>query len=419
MRIVLFFIFLNLVRPAYPGEFSSLLQGVLTHPSVTAAKDNANAAQYQMDAATDQYFGSGTLSSGWHQFEGQRIVGVFVPGITPLISDKIIQSGASYSIPVDLFGIISANKERSKQELGVAEFSAQQQVLFKLHQASTAYLVLQSLEKQKQALALYKKRVELTLRRMTTEVELGRAARVDELYVESEFSRVSADQAVLETQIEKAQADILEASGISGFLPISIRISIPAWEVGDASSTLPVKIASSQSAAAKARSEEARTAMMPAISLDTSYFNYATPSNLSRNFWQVGGVVSIPLGKTQFSQYEAQKLKARAAEETSQSVLRESERQLSELRSAYQAAVSDASAMEQEIAYRQKVVEVQRQMQKLGNQTLENLFTHERDLLDAQVRFFQAQARAAIVWSAAQVLFGAPVETYIAEMESK
>ena len=75
--------------------------------------------------------------------------------------------------------------------------------------------------------------------------------------------------------------------------------------------------------------------------------------------------------------------------------------------------------MEREIAYREEIAHVEQNKQRLGNQTLENLFRHERDLLDAHYRLAQARGRAVAAWSAAQVLTGLPVETYIARMDAK
>jgi hypothetical protein len=99
-------------------------------------------------------------------------------------------------------------------------------------------------------------------------------------------------------------------------------------------------------------------------------------------------------------------------------VLRESARQISELKTAYDAAMNDARAMQREVAYRARIVVVQREMQQLGSQTLENLFTHEHDLLDAKTRLHEARARAAIAWSAAQVLNGMPAAVYISKMDT-
>ncbi|MBS4095800.1 MAG: TolC family protein [Sulfuricella sp.] len=403
---------------AAAGELGDLLQATLQHPQLRAATNQTAAAQAQADAVSGRYLGSAVLSSGWHRYEGQRVVGVFTPGtpMVPLISERIVQSGVNYSLPVDLFGVIAASRERAKQDLAASELLGRQQALLKLHQAASAYLSLQALLKQRAALALSVQRVQATYRRTLKEVELGKAAGVDARYAESELARLAADDAVLNGALTQAQADLAEASGQEKLLPTAGEIRVPAWE--DSSEVaLPLQIAQARHQAAQAQADEARRALLPSLSLDANYFRNNVPGGDHRDTWAVGGVISLPLGVSQYQQAKAQGLNAQAAAEQSEAARRDSERQLAGLHAAYDAALVDAAAMEKETDYREQVAQVQQEMQRLGNQTLENLFRHERDLLDARYRLAQARARAAAAWSAAQVVNGLPVETYIARMD--
>lgn len=402
------------------GELGDLLQAALLHPQARAAESQAEAARAQKDAATGRYFGSAALSAGWHNYEGQRVVGVYTPGTpgAPLISDRISQAGLTYSLPVDLFGVIAANRERAQHDLDAAELLARQQTLLKLHQTASAYLTLQALLKQREALVLYRQRVAATHRRIKKEVELGKAAGVDARYAESELARLVADEAVLNGALIQAQADLEEAGSREKFLPTRADIHVPAWEDATSDATLPARIAQARREAARAQADESRQALLPALSLDANYFRNVGSGDY-RDTWAVGGVVSLPLGVSQYRQADAQRLNARAAAEQSEAATRDSTRQLANLRAAYDAAIADALAMEKEAAYREQVAAVQREMQRLGNQTLENLFQHERNLLDARFRLAQARARAGAAWSAAQVLTGLPTENYIARMDAK
>jgi outer membrane protein TolC len=402
------------------GELGDLLQAALLHPQARAAASQAEAAQVQKDAATGRYFGSGALSAGRHNYEGPRVVGVYTPGTpaVPLISDRISQAGLAYSLPVDLFGVIAANRERAQRDLDAAELLARQQTLLKLHQTASSYLTLQALLKQREALALYRQRVEATHSRIKKEVELGKAAGVDARYAESELARMVADEAVLNGALIQAQADLEEACSRDKFLPTRDDIHVPAWEDAAPDATLPARIAQARSEAARAQADESRRALLPSLSLDANYFRNVGGGDY-RDTWAVGGVVSLPLGVTQYRQADVQRLNARAAAEQSEAAARDSARQLANLRAAYDAAAADALAMEQEVAYREQVAAVQREMQRLGSQTLENLFQHERNLLDARYRLAQARARAGVTWSAAQVLTGLPTENYIARMDAK
>lgn len=409
-----------MLGPVQAGELGDLLQSALSHPQARAAASQAEAARAQKDAATGRYFGSAALSAGWHNYEGQRVVGVYTPGTpgAPLISDRIGQAGVAYSLPVDLFGVIAANRERAQHDLDAAELVVRQQTLLKLHQTSSAYLTLQALLKQREALAVYRQRVEATHSRIRKEVDLGKTAGVDARYAESELARLAADEAVLSGALVQAQADIEEAGGREKFLPTRADILVPAWQDASPDVTLPARIAQARSEAARALADENRRELLPALSLDANVFRHAGGGD-TRDTWAIGGVVSLPLGVTQHRKADAQRLNARAAAEQSEAAVRDSTRQLANLRATYDAAAADALAMEKEVAYREQVAEVQREMQRLGSQTLENLFRHERDLLDARFRLAQARARAGAAWSAAQVLTGLPTEDYIARMDAK
>jgi outer membrane protein TolC len=410
---------LELATSAQAGELGDLLQATLQHPQVRAAASQTGAAQAQKEAATGRYFGSAALSAGWHQYEDKRVVGAFVPGVPgqPLAAERIGQAGVTYSLPVDVFGVIAASRERTQYDLTAAELLARQQSLLKLHQTVTAYTTLQALLKQREALKFYRQRVEATTQRIRKEVELGRAAGVDARYAESELARLLADEAQLNSVLAQTQADLSEASGSAKLLPAHSEIRVPAWETpGDAA--LPVQIAQARSESVRAQAAEARQSLLPSVSLDANYFRN-TGAGDYRDTWAVGGVISLPLGVTQYRQAEAQRLSAQAAAEQSEAAARDSARQLAALQASYDAAVADSQAMEKEVAQREQVAAVQREMQRLGSQTLENLFRHERDLLEARYRLAQARARAAVTWSAVQVLAGLPTETYIARMDPK
>jgi outer membrane protein TolC len=392
----------------------------LQHPQMQAASLQTEAAQAQKDAASGRYFGSALLSAGWHRYEDRRIVGVFTPGtsMVALSSERIVQSGVNYSLPVDLSGVIAASQERAQHDLRASRLLARQQTLLKLHQLANAYIALQGLLKQKTALMLSRQRVDATYQRVSKEFELGKAAGVDVRYAESEMARLTADEAVLDGAVAQAQADIAEASGQAGFLPSAAAIRIPFWGA-PADDALPAQIALARQQSAQALAEESRRALRPSITLDANYFRNSAGGDGHRNTWVAGAVLSVPLGVSQYRQASAQKFAAAAAAEQSEAARRDAGRQLASLKAAYDSALADAASMAKEVLYREEVAQIQQNMQRLGNQTLENLFRHERDLRDARYRLAQAEGRAATAWSAAQVVIGLPVDTYIAQMDPK
>lgn len=420
-RLIVQLAVLGLSRLAMAGELGDLLDSVLQHPQIKAASRQTEAAQAVQDAAFGRYFGTGTLLTGWHRYEDKRVVGVFTPGQTApaLTADRIAQAGVVYTLPVDVFGVIAANRERAQHDLRAAELLGRQQTLLKLHQAASAYLTLQSLLKQQEALQQSRRRVDATYQRVQKEFELGKVAGVDAKYAESEVARLKADQAVLNGALAQAQADLAEATGRSKFLPSpSSPIRVPPWAMGT-EDALPLQIAEAKQASAQAQAAESRRALLPAFTLDASYFRNSVPGGDNRDTWVVGGVISLPLGVSLYRTAGAQRLSAAAATEQSEATRRDVERQLASLQAAYESSLADASSIEAEVAYREEVVQVEQKMQRLGNQTLENLFQHERDLLDARYRAAQAKARAAVAWSAAQIVIGLSADQYIARMERK
>jgi outer membrane protein TolC len=402
------------------GELGDLLTNALQHPVIKATSRQTEAAQLLADAAAGRYYGSANLFAGLHTYEDKRVVGVFAPGRTlaSLTSDNIGQVGVNYSLPVDIFGVIAANKERAQHDVRAAELLGRQQRLMKLHQAANGYVTLQSLAKQREALNLSSKRIEATYQRVRKEFELGKASGVDFRYAESEVARLNADKAVLDGVTAQVQSDIAEATGAVNFIPTVSDIRIPTWDTASDVSLL-VLIAKTKQQSAQAQAEESRRSLLPSISLDANYSYNSDIAGDHRNNWAIGGVINIPLGVSQYRQVSAQRVVADAAAEQTEAAIRDSDRQLVSLHSAYESARADAIAMEKEVTYREEIAHVQQNMQQLGNQTLENLFKHERDLLDARFRLTQAQARAAAAWSAAQIVTGLPIETYISRMDAQ
>lgn len=404
---------------AQAGELADLLQATLAHPQVEAARLQRQSAEAQAAAQDGRLWGQGGVNAGWRRYEGPHVLGYYAPGAGPLPpTDRDIASlGVNWSLPIDLAGVIAAGRERARSDLAAARLAENQQQLLKLHQAAGAWFSLQALEERSRALATYRQRVRATHARLMNEVRLGKTAAVEGRNAESELARLAAEQAALDGRIQEARASLLEASGrdvdrATGDIPV------PAWSAASPETTLPARLAEARADAAAAQGREARRALYPRLDLVADY-NEHFGAGTNRETWSAGMVASLPLGATAYRSAEAQRLAAEAAGAGREAARREAARQLAALQAAYDAALADAAAVEQEIAYREEVVRVQNEMARLGAQTLENLFRHERDLLDAASRRAEARARAAAAWSAAQVVIGLPPENYIASLDPK
>ncbi|MFN3397711.1 MAG: TolC family protein, partial [Sulfurimicrobium sp.] len=201
---------------AQAGELGDVLRAALDHPAVAARKRQVEGAEGDLSAATAQYFGRGSLIADRTRYEDQRVVGIYVPGQTaPLYKDDaIIRYGVSYALPVDVFGVIAAAREKLKNNLAAAELLARQETLLRLHQAGNAYVRKQALQAQADALRVQRERVEASAERVRKEAELGRAAEIDVRLAQSEVARLSADEARLKGILGETRADLIDASGI-------------------------------------------------------------------------------------------------------------------------------------------------------------------------------------------------------------
>ncbi|MFZ5660936.1 MAG: TolC family protein [Pseudomonadota bacterium] len=405
--------------PAGAGELRDILEATLTHPQLRARAGEVDAARAEQRAAGSRYLGQGSLSAGWQRYEGERVVGVFVPtpNSTVPLAREIGQYGVSYSLPVDVFGVIAAARTRAAGDLGAARLLARQEMLLKLHQAASAYATLQALQRQQEALARLRDSVTASHRRVQEEFVLGRAAGVDLRLAESELARVQADEAGLAAAVANAQAELLEASGREAGWPMTTAIRVPAWHDGPLQQSLPVRLAEAREASSAAQARERRRALWPALSLDASYYTYQGGGATS-DVWSLGGKVALPLDASAWHRVSAQDARAQAARDEARAAERDTRRQLQALRANYDGALADARALEQEVRYRREVLAVQRERWRLGALTLENLLRQERDLLDAEYRLANAQARAADAWSAAQVIAGLPAAAYIAQLDA-
>lgn len=404
---------------AQAGELADLLHATLAHPQIESARLQRQSAEAQAVAQDGRLWGQASLNAGWRRYEGPHVVGYYAPGAGPLppIDRDIASLGINYALPVDLAGVIAAARERARFDVRAAELLERQQSLAKLHQAATAWLTLRALSERQAALAAYRKRVEASHARIVEEVRLGKTAAVEAKNAESELARLVAEQAALDGHVAEARAALAEAAG-RGATVTAGEIAVPAWADAAPEATLAAGLADAHADAAAAQAKEARRALYPRLDLMADYGEqFGAGSN--RDTWSVGVAASLPLGVTPYRQAEAQRLAAEAGTAGRAAARREAERQLTALRAAYDAALADAEAAAREATYREDLVRVQNEMARLGSQTLENLFRHERDLLDARSRRAEALARAAAAWSAAQVVIGLAPETYIARLDPK
>jgi len=410
-------LWLTCSHTACASELGDLLRATLEHPAVQARSLDTQAARDDMSAANRLYLGGGGFSAESSRYEDRRFAGVLSPATfaNPPFARTISRYGVSYSIPIDLFGVITASREAAKSNMAAAELIERQETLLKLHAAVDSYTRLQALQRQAAAVRAQRQRVDTTLDRIRQEVQVQLAAGVDLKLAESEAARIASDEVRLRGMMEEARASLREATGRDA-LPSQPPRPIPSWPV-DIAEALPVQLARAQAEAIGAQAKEAHRALLPSIAAVGDYSQYDGTSGIP-DAWGVGARFTMPLDLSAHERANALDARARAAERRQAAAVGEVMRQLAGLRAAYDSALADLAAIETEVAARQQVVEVQAELQRVGVTSMEDLLRQQRDLVDAESRRAEAQARAMQSWSASQVVLGASVHDFIAQLDS-
>lgn len=404
--------------PALGGELADLLRDTLTHPGVSASQYQVEAARDQLAAATSRYFGSGGASAETVRYEDLRFVGVLSPATfaDPPFARDIARYGLHYSLPIDLTGTLAASKRAAEHDLAAAQLAERQTTLLKVHDATSAYARLQALLRQKDVLAVQRQRVAQTVERVRQQVESEQSSLAELRLAEAELARQQSDEVRLTGAVEEQQAALEEATG-RRLLPGSYVIVLPAWSAQHPEELLPAALAGARADSADAQAREARRALWLSPSIGADYFRF-DGDGYAPDTWSLMARVTLPLDPAAWRRASAARAQANAAARALEAAQREVQRSWTALEAAYRAAVADEAALVQEIAARQEVVRVQAELQRVGMASLEDFLRQQRDLLDAESRRADAQVRAVMAWSAAQVLQGTGIQRYLSQVDS-
>ena len=412
---------IGLAGNAQASDLTDLLRQTLDNPGISARELQSQAAGQDATAANLRYLGQVSVFAGQTRYESPRIVGVFAPGVTPLpipVSNDITQYGVNYHLPVDVFGSIAAERNQAQAGKATAQLLERQETLLRLHQTLGAYVRLQALAAQSQALQAEQKQLEVYADRVHEEVKLGRTAKIDLSLVQSDLARLAAQQALFAGN-QRAALAALKASANAENPVISAAIDVPVLQSADAQASLPVLLAKEQEKSADAANQKAHRTLWPAFSVDSQYasFNGGGLVTQPHNVWSVGINMNIPIDPVGMQSASAASQRALAAQQQAQAAQADTAAQIATLEANYQSAIGNASALDAEVEHRQEVVTIQREKWRLGASTMDELLYQERNLLDVQYAYADARAQAATAWSGLQVLLGTPSAEYIHSLE--
>ncbi len=399
------------------SEIGDALRAALDHPSVNARAEESQAAQEELSAANRRYLGSGGLTAEVARYEDLRFIGVLSPTTlaAPPFDRNASRYGIAYSVPIDVFGTIGAARQAAQSNLEAAQLSERQQLLMKLHEATSAYVQLQALRRQEAALASQRQRVTATVERVRREVQVQLSGGVDLKLAESEMARITSDEVRLRGSIDDARATLEEATGQAVSVP-DLPMRIPPWpSATSVERALPLLLAQTQATASHAQAKEAHRSLLPSVAAVGDYSQFSVEG--APDAWSIGARFTVPLDAAAYRRAGAADARARAATRREAATAGELTRQWAQLKAAYESAVADVAAVDQEVLARREVVNVQGELQRVGITSMEDFLRQQRDLVESESRQAAGRARAIIAWSAAQVLLGTDSESYIAQVE--
>jgi outer membrane protein len=411
---------LCLAGTAQASDLTYLLQSTLGNPAIAASKLQSQAAAEDARASTLRYFGQANVFTEHNRYDAARVVGIFTPGVTPLpapVSQGITQYGVNYHLPVDVFGIIAAERKQAQANSTTAQLLERQEILLRLHQTLAAYVRLQALANQGQALKAEQMQLEEYANRVREEIKVGRTAQLDLSLVQSDLARLAAQQTVFDGNRHTALAALAASANVSD-PSISATIIVPVLQKNDTQSPLPVALAQEQQTAADEAAQKAHRSLFPTFSVDSQYTNYDA-SGMQRHDWAVGLGMNIPLDPAAMQHSSAAMQRAQAARDQSLAVQADTHSQISALEADYWSAIGNSKALATEVEHRKEVVAVEREKWKLGAGTMDTLLYQERNLLEAQYALADSRAHASIAWSGMQMLLGTPSAQYINSLEAR
>jgi len=410
----------GIAASAPASTLTDLLRQTLDNPGIAGRTLQLEAATDDASGATLRYAGQASVFAGRNHFDSARVVGIFTPGVSSLpapVAQDITQYGIGYHLPVDVFGVIAAERELATANQSIAQLLLRQETLLRLHQTLTAYVRLQALAAQAEALQTRQQQLDLYARRIQEEVELGRTAQVNLSLVQSDLARLTAQQRILEGNRRAALA-MMKASADATEVALDPVLMVPPMQSAAAQTSLPVAVAREQQGIAEAAAQRTRRSLLPSFSVDGQYTNYRG-AGMAPHAWAVGLNMNLPLDPGRLRGSSAAMQRAAATKDLAQAVEADTLAQIATLEANYQAAVGNADALDAEIGHRRAIVLVEREKWQLGAGTTEALLYQERLLLETENAATDARAQAATAWSGMQLLLGTPAAQYIESLESK
>lgn len=397
---------------------AAVQEALRANPNVQAATRHVAAAQQQTHVAKGQQYGElDAVLTAQHLNDAQLLrplAGPITPaviGMLPFAQDQI-HAGVAYSFPLYVGGRIS--NEISIAELGTDRARA----LLRGTRSDIAYNVTalfaqaQALAAQAQAISQELDELNTTRSNLELAVKIGKRPEVDLLKTVDRISEAEADR----TEVLAQQKTVLSAlMALMGRDPSSQPTLAPlpqataALTAGEdvlesnAANRSSVAAASDAFRQANRRVAAARSALVPNVFLQASYFEHTDASDLSSDTWFVGLLASYPVfdGGSRRAEVSRRREEEKAAQADVEAARLQAEAELQSALAGWRAAADQQKAASAQLAAAREVARIEQIKYDTGAGDIE-------DLLRARTREVGAEsseiaARARITVSGAQI----------------
>ncbi len=391
---------LLLAAPANSVAETTSLHDILhqlehTSPQLAASRADANAATAGVAVAKSQYWGRAEIFGQDMHYNNARLVNPITPPIdftTMAIDRNQFGYGATFTLPVDINGRITAAVRAQEHVSQAADYGIESSRLNLFAQAVSLYRGLQQITGTRQALSSQRQALIKHHDITQTAIRVGRTARVELLRIDAEIKAVEGRIAALDGDEARLRANLAALLNQQQF-----ATSVSAPDKAPAGLTLPerkllqdrpdIMSSNSRIRAADESLKSARREWLPSFSIQATTMRNQGYTASGDNTWSVTGQLTWELwdGGRRFAHADQAHAKKEAARQQQLLIHNRARAEFDAARAAWKAAGLQYQAAQ---AGLEAAVETEQiQSDRYRNGRLSSV-----DLLDAEAALAQARS---------------------------
>ena len=375
------------------------------HPSVAEVRARVRAAEAQVGEARSERFPGIRVSGSATRYQEPMVVTPihgFTPGQTPPFDRTLLQGSAAVTYTLWDGGGRGSRIAASREGASAARSGGAEAEQALLARTASVYLEVLGLAGTLRAHDRRIRALEAELDRVEELREVGRAARVDRLRVESALAGAEAQRVDVEADLRLAEAELARLVGAPATDVEARRLSEPGrpLEPPPTPDSLRARARSSSPAVDRARREVeateaqvsvARSARWPRVELGGRLLHWGSDADpAAATEWNAGLQVSVPVftGGAVGSRIERAEAERDAARERLRQRRLEAEREVDAALSAHRRSEARRRSLEVRVRSLEEVARIEALRLETGTGT-------QNEYLDAEAALLEARARLA------------------------